>query len=317
VVGNDLVLVSAHTGYNFYLGNNPEANGYLIMPSAAPRSATDNPTDQRDYFTKMAEADVGTELKPSEVSRYWTRKGLAFIADHPALWLEILGKKLVRIINEFEFSDNQNYYFALQYSFVLRLPLFGFGFVCPLSLLGLILSARKWRPLALLYLFVIGYGASLMVFFSGSRYRMLFVPFLIIFAAHALYWIYENLKARRFRPLVMGGALLVLFTYLAFLDVPGISKDPHFVDYYNLGNKYLHKNRFDKAVEAFEQSIALRPNYLSSHNNLASAYEHNGEPDKALKEWKKLRALAKRKKSRVHLERAVRHIEALEAKRRE
>ena len=183
--------------------------------------------------------------------------------------------------------------------------------------MGLILLARRWQDLSLLYLFVIGYGGSLMVFFSGARYRMLFVPFLIIFAAHALHWISEKLRGRDLKPLAKATILLALFTYLAFLDIPGTSKDPHFVDYYNLGNKYLHKHRFDKAIEVFKKSIKIRPTYLSSLNNLASAYEHNGEIEKAIKTWKKVRYLAKRKNSSVHLQRAESHLKMLEDKKRE
>jgi hypothetical protein len=111
-VGDDLVLISSHTGSNIYLGNHEDSNGYFVLPRSMPRTLIDNPTDVRDYFKKMAEEDIGRELKPSEVSQYWSAKGFEYISSHPVDWLKLAGQKLMRLVNEYESSDNQSYYFT-------------------------------------------------------------------------------------------------------------------------------------------------------------------------------------------------------------
>lgn len=312
VVGDDFVLVSSHTGYNFHLGNNEESNGYLIMPKSAPRTETDHPTDQRDYFTRVAEADIGRKITPSEMSRYWTRKGLRFIQEHPVAWLGLEWQKFIRLFNEFEFSDNQSYYFSQQYSFVLRLPLVGFGLICPLGLLGLVLCARSWSRLSLLYLAFFGNSLSLLLFFTGSRYRMIIVPFLILFSARALVWIIETLKARNFPGLLKAAVPLGLFLLLAFQPIPGNSKDPHFIDYYNLGNKLLNKKQYNEAIEAYRKSIDINPDYLSSQNNLASAYSQAGRWRDARSQWEKVLRLAEQKGSERHIKRAKGSLKMIE-----
>ncbi len=312
IVGDDFVLVSSHTGYNFHLGTNAESNGYLIMPSAAPRTATDHPTDQRDYFTKVAEEDLGRKIKPSEMNRYWTRKGLHFITTSPGTWLGIEWQKFIRLFNEFEFSDNQSYYFSTQYSFVLRLPLVGFGFICPLGLLGLVLCAPSWRKLFLLYLGFLGNSLSLLGFFTGARYRMIIVPFLILFAAYSLVWIIEKLKARDLSRLLKAAVPLGLFILLAFQPIPGTSKEPHFIDYYNLGNKLLTKKQYDGAIDAYQKSIAIEPGYLSSQNNLASAYSQAERWKEARAQWTRVLQMAERKGSQVHIKRARGSLKIIE-----
>jgi tetratricopeptide (TPR) repeat protein len=311
-VGDDLVLISSHTGSNIYLGNHEDSNGYFVLPRSMPRTLIDNPTDVRDYFKKMAEEDIGRELKPSEVSQYWSAKGFEYISSHPVDWLKLAGQKLMRLVNEYESSDNQSYYFSKQYSPVLTLPLFGYGFVLPLALLGMILAFRQRERLALLYLFVAAYSASLVLFFVTSRYRMLMVPYLIMFAAFAVRWLTERLREQRFAPFLKAAALLGLFIAVAFINIQGVSKEPQFIDYYNMANKYLNKGRFEEAIDAYQQSIEIRRDYLSSHNNLANAYQRSGQIEKAREKWRDVLELAKRKGSEQHIQRAKRKLREIE-----
>ena len=309
VVGDDLVLIAAHTGYNVYLGNNPESSGYLSMPSAIPRTLVDNPTDQRQWFKETAEKDLGRELKPSEVSQYWSAKGWAYITGHPGEWLGKVWDRLVRIANEYEFSDNQNYYFSQQFSTVLRLPLLVYGVVLPFALLGMVVAFRKRRKFSLLYLFVAGYTVGLLGFFINARYRMLMVPLLIIFAAHGLYWLGMKLREKEMKPAVKGIALLAVFFAVSHVNLGKAgSKSAHYIDYYNLANKYSAKERFEEAIAAYRKSIAMNPNYLSSHNNLASVLEKSGQYEAARDKWQDVLKMAERKGSPLHIERARKHL---------
>ena len=71
-----------------------------------------------------------------------------------------------------------------QFSWVLRLPLLGYGTMLPFALLGIAMSAPSWRRLFPLYAMIAVYLATALIFYVLSRYRMPAEPVLIVFAAH-------------------------------------------------------------------------------------------------------------------------------------
>ena len=75
-------------------------------------------------------------------------------------------------------------------SWVLRLPLPSFGAICPLGLLGAIITLGRRRS-AILPLFMGAYLVSLLPFFAAGRYRLPLVPPMLILSAEALCWIDE------------------------------------------------------------------------------------------------------------------------------
>jgi tetratricopeptide (TPR) repeat protein len=81
--------------------------------------------------------------------------------------------------------------------------------------------------------------------------------------------------------------------------------------WYNLGNKYRELERWDEAIEAYRRSLALVPGAVSTHNNLALAYELGGRREEAIREWQIVAELGRRQRDRGRVERAERHLEAL------
>ncbi len=53
-------------------------------------------------------------------------------------------------------------------------------------------------------------------------------------------------------------------------------------DFFLAGNRLVKTGDLSLAIAAYEKSLQLAPNSISSHRNLASAYVHNGENRKAL-----------------------------------
>ncbi|TMA68990.1 MAG: hypothetical protein E6J69_06645, partial [Deltaproteobacteria bacterium] len=140
-----------------------------------------NPHFEEADFRAAAEAQAGRSLAPREVSRFWFAQAFQHMREHPAFAARAMFCKLVLFWNDFEISDNQDQYLLERDSWVLRLPLLGFGGIAPLALLGVIATRR--REARLLCGFVLLYCGSVVAFFIFSRYRIQVVPALLPLAA--------------------------------------------------------------------------------------------------------------------------------------
>lgn len=67
------------------------------------------------------------------------------------------------------------------------------------------------------------------------------------------------------------------------LLMPVMKEDPEIADaHFTAGVSYLGLNKFEEAIEAFEDSLALRPDHTMSLYNLGYVYELKGEEEAAL-----------------------------------
>ncbi|HXA08397.1 MAG TPA: hypothetical protein VNW28_00350, partial [Chthoniobacterales bacterium] len=81
-VARDPVFLSAHSGVNFWIGNNPMANGYPRFP---PGLHAGQQAMLQDSIA-TAEKAAGHPLKRSKVSAFWSQKARAWIQGHPLDW---------------------------------------------------------------------------------------------------------------------------------------------------------------------------------------------------------------------------------------
>lgn len=309
-VAGDFVLVSASGGMNFYNGNNPTANGMHNVPPPFDRAQADDPAEQSAMYAAYAERALGRTLSASEVSDFWLARGLDFVREQPGRWLGLQWRKLLIFFNHHEVWNNRSVDLAARFSWLLRLPLPGFGVVAPLALLGLGLTARRWRELAPLHGLLAVHLVTCLALFVLSRYRVPIVPLLLVFAAQAAVWLVDAVAARRARALA--GAAVALAAAVLLVWGPRVPDDLS-VAYYNLGNKYLARQHYELAVEQYLRSLDGDPGYISAYNNLALALEGAGDRARALATWRQVQAIAQRRGLERYLERAQRRISALEA----
>ena len=314
IVDQDLVLSTSQAGQNFYIGNNPRANGFFENPERIRL----NPKYEEDDFMAEALRKTGRNaMKPSEISGFWFQEGLRFIRDNPAKAFALTAKKTAMFWNRFEIPDNYNYDFYRNRVVILQVLFLGFGIVAPLGLFGFILARRNpgtW----LLALFVFGYMASIVPFHMASRYRLPIVPPLIILAGYSLQWMVETARARRYGRLGAAVALLcslVLavnwkvvderttfkapYTELGIIAAQkgedkdaiehfekALSLDPTYAPaLYGLGNVYVKQGKLLQAVSAYQKALKADPEFLMSWNNLGKTYVRLGMFDAALESF--------------------------------
>ncbi len=174
------VFLSAHSGINFYIGNNPSANGYPRIP---PPMHADQAGMLNDSIF-WAERLEGHPLKRVEVSAFWTARAHKFISEHPGPWTRLLGIKLANFWNAYPYDDI-SILLPMQDDGEL-LPGVTFGMAAMFGLPGLLLGVWR-RPRSRWVAAAVGlHMASLMTVFITERYRLAAAPGLLLFGAFGL-----------------------------------------------------------------------------------------------------------------------------------
>ncbi|MEE8639880.1 MAG: tetratricopeptide repeat protein [bacterium] len=282
VVGGDFVLVSSQGGLNFYLGNSPTATGvyWNLGEVYQGRPAELN----KDLATLIAREVEGRDMKPSEVSRWWTSNGLAWLRDNPGDAARLYWRKVRYFLNDYEVSLNVDFYFIKFISLFHRVQIPWFGFVFPFAVIGLAAGWRK-SPFARTAgaLFVVMYALSVLVFFVSARYRLPMVPILIVFAGAGLVLWYDLWRRWRWRSAAALTAAAVVLGACVMWPPSGIRRDGAFgQSYYRYGKFYFDQGEYEKTVSYLKKATDLTPEMYQGFTMLGMAYENLGQLDTAL-----------------------------------
>lgn len=312
VVAGDLVPVTYAGGLNLFFGNNPDADGTFRVPRFFPRSAVDDPWEQRAVYRSVAERAAGRPLRPSEISAVWAGEALRFARQAPGPWVRLVARKVELALGAFEPWNIRSVTLTRGFSRVLRLPLLGFGLLAPLAFLGLWLTAGRWRELVPLYALLVTVFGTLVIFFVLARYRVPAVPVLALFASAGVLETARRLRRpQRRRGLALALAATAAFAAFAHRTV---AVEDLSIAWYNLGNRYKALGDWPKAEASYRRSLEGQPRYLSAHNNLALVYEAWGRREEARERWERVRELAVEQGLTRYVERADRHLRTLGAR---
>jgi hypothetical protein len=272
LLAGEPVLLSAHSGINFYIGNNAQSNGYPQVP--APLH-----TDQRGMLNDSiiwAERAAGHPLKRAEVSAFWSSLASRYIHEHPIAWLRLLGTKFENFWNGFPYDDI-GVLTPLKEDGVL-LPGIGFGLAAALGLPGLALAVWR-RPMSRWIALAVGlHLASLMTVFVTERYRMAAAPGLLLFGAFGLVEVCRDVSTVRWRPLAAYGAALAAACTLVCWPVDSSIRS---VDEFNSSLADLEQNRLGRAQEKLERVYAAHPNNAETAFALGNLWLAKGDRDRA------------------------------------
>jgi 4-amino-4-deoxy-L-arabinose transferase-like glycosyltransferase len=295
VVGHDFVPIASQGGVNFYIGNNPQSDGRTaIVPGTRP----DWWGGYHDSIA-MAEKSMGRKLKPSEVSNFFFRKGLAFIVSQPEKAGELFAHKFALFWSGGERSNNMNIYFFWRKAGMGHVPLPGFWLIGPLGLLGGVLLWRRRAELCLLYGYVLLYSFGVILFFVNARFRLPVVPILAIFASFAVVRMVDLYRAkdRSFVPYLI---VLILLAAAVNIDFATFKENTVVADSFShnsLGNAYLKMDRKDLALEEFKKAYDLNLKYPMSsfrliergvNHNLGTLYWEKGQCTQAIEHLSKV-----------------------------
>src|SRR5437763_8148652 len=250
-VARDHVFLSAHSGINFWIGNNPDANGYPRFPPGLRAGQAAMLQDSID----VAESAAGHPLKRGEVSQFWSAKAHDYIANYPLAWLRLLGLKLHNFWSAFQYDDLSIITNLREQG--VTLPGIYFGLLAGLALPAMILTWNavplgRWITGAILLQML-----ALLPVFATARYRLPIVPGLAVFAAFGLVTLFGNLAAGNVRP-VLSYAMLLTVSIL-FVSWPQSGPSFWALDAYNSGWQALESGNLPLAERKLQLARAYVP----------------------------------------------------------
>jgi tetratricopeptide (TPR) repeat protein len=277
-VDGGFYLTTAQFGPNLYIGNNAAADGTY----ASIRFGRGAPEFERTDATEVAEASVGRSLSPSEVSSYWTGRALGYITGQPLDWLQLMGRKVLLLVNRDEMLDTESQQSYAAWSAPLRLlGWFGhFGVLVPLAVLGVIVTWPDRRRLGIVHALAITYALSVVMFYVFARYRFPLVPFLLLFAVAGAWQIRRALQSWVSVAVVIAVAIVANLPLLSPRLMEAITEN-------NLGTALQERQRLDEAIGHHQRAIALVPDYAPAYNNLGTALRASGRLDEAIASYRK------------------------------
>jgi tetratricopeptide (TPR) repeat protein len=279
IVGGEFVLTTVQSGPNFFIGNSPNADGTYVPLRAGRGSFEFEQADASD----LAERLTQRALSPGEVSSYWFGRGLEYIRTHPREWLALEWRKITLLVNVSEVIDTESQEAHADYSPLLRLltRVCSFGVLLTVALAGLWITWRDGPRLWLLYGMATAYALSVLAFYVVGRYRLLVVPFLVLFAAAAVVRGRRFLRAHQFSEIALAAAVLAIAA--TFSNWPAESPAlMRAIAYQNLGTTLLEAGRAEEAAAAFTRGIEAAPQYAPPYAGLGSALKGTGRLDEAI-----------------------------------
>jgi tetratricopeptide (TPR) repeat protein/4-amino-4-deoxy-L-arabinose transferase-like glycosyltransferase len=280
VVGGEFHLTTSQFGPNLFIGNHEGANGMY----AAMRPARGNSEFEQQDATELAETALGRKLGPAEVSTYWTTRALAYVRSDPVGWLRLMGRKWFLTWNALELPDTEDQYTYADSSPLLRglTGLFHFGILWPLGLFGIVVTWKDRERLGVLYVTLIGYAASVALFFVFARYRFPLVAWLVLFAAAGLVRGYALFLGRQWIT-ILAAAVLAGVAGLVANRRPLTETVCRAVTQANLALDMVKEpGRLDEAIAHARTALRLQPDLAQSHGSLGLALTMQGKLDEAI-----------------------------------
>jgi tetratricopeptide (TPR) repeat protein len=283
IVARDPVLFTAHSGMNFYYGNNPSADG-TWQPT---REFEKGGGFSHERLREISHTIDGKEVKASQASAYWTRQGLKFITHQPLAYLRLLGRKCLLFLSNYEVPNNYYPETVRAVSLPFKLAFVNFGLVLALGLLGMVWAWPKRRQALPSYLFVAAYLVSALLSYVLSRLRAPVIPFLLMFAGFGVSELVESVRRRRAARAVIGVAV-ALAVYLVSGLIPVKRQSYSAQAWTQTGNIYLEQQDFGKAVSAFNRALVALPSYNYARYSLVLGLAGAGQTADAEAELRKI-----------------------------
>ena len=287
-VGHDRTFLAWQGGINFFLGNNPEANGWS---ATAPKVLGTDWWGGYNDAIRIAEDAAGHKLSPAEISDYWFERGVAWWREHPRTGVLVTAKKAVFFLSGLEFSNNRDIRLFLEhFAPAGRSGLLLMYALVPLAVAGCFVFWRTGRPgPRIVVLWVLVYSATIIAFFVTARYRVPLRPVFAILAATGALSLADGIR-RRERRAWLAAAGVVLIGIGTNVNPWLREYRPSPAQFYQaVANIHQDKGRTEQALDWQKRALAVDPAFPEGNLNEGTLYMALGRPADAVASFQRER----------------------------
>jgi tetratricopeptide (TPR) repeat protein len=268
------VLISANSGVNLWIGNNPQGDRLeAIRPGAEWMALVEEP------------ALLGIDTAAGQ-DRFFLEKAARYCSGAPLDCLRGLLRKARLVLLSRELPRNENLYAVAARSPVLQVLALKVGglalpylLLLPLAAAGAVRSVRRGTREARIVAAATAALASVpALFFVTGRYRAPFAPLVCILAALGAKALWES-RGRLPREALASAAVLAVAAWPVHLSVDDVDFEAE-MDF-AAGGRRARLGDDLGAVAALERAVARRPDFIEARFNLGLALERLGRLDSA------------------------------------
>ncbi len=279
---DEFVPVTANGGINLYIGNNELATGEYVNP---PLIDVKSDPGGRRYVSGLE----GRAMSYGEVSDWWASRAGEYISENPGPWLGLTLTKAFLFVHRHEIMQVANIHIILGW----ETPSLFFGVLITLGLLAFIWDRERRRRMGALWLFVLVYSLSIVVFFVTARYRLPVIPVLLPPAIWAVGELVRRIKKggkARLRALALAvPVLLVTNVPLEWYGVELVGNEA--VLHNNLGTIYYDQGVYQLALDEFERAARANPKIHLTYTNKGLAHLKLGMRKSAQRDFEQALAI--------------------------
>ncbi len=272
--------ISTQGGINLYLGNNPDASGAFAVDPEFGKAWT------RAQVNYRAEQDVGHKLYSKDVNNYYSNKAFQYWINHTGDAINLLGKKLLLLVNRREIENNRVLHFYLRETSPVTWFQVQIGFLL-IATLGIPFSIKSWRFVPdsrPAILFILLYSLSLLLFFINARYRFPIIPLLLLLAAGFIERFYHYLINRKLtsRNAIISLIAVFILSLVIILPDPVKGTGGSYEDWlFHNGNSQSRLGKYSEALTSYRELLKSDPSYENVNLNTGVSWLNQGYPDSA------------------------------------
>ncbi len=292
-------VLTTNAGVNFYAGNAPESNGRFRQPPGvqfftAPLAHAELQGQLPSALAERAltvEAVAGTA--EAAHSWQWFDRSWQWVRSEPGAFAALVLRKAGLVLQGREIAQIESLAFHRQRLGAFRLFPVDLTWVLPLAALGVWLTRRQRSSEQRLALgMVVATLLPCVLFFVTARYRLPSLPFLALFAGAGALQMFEWLRARRSRELVIATLACVVMGALTRVGAQPPRRAPGWNNA-QMAERVYALGDLDAAIGYQEEAARWLPNRTEVLLNLALYWSERNTPADLERAEELLRRLAR------------------------
>ena len=289
-------LLTANAGFNFYLGNGPQASGIFVRLPGLDLA-------QDPLTLRYVQRELRRPITVAEASDHWFARTRAWVRAHPGKTVALYFWKLLLFWNRLSIPQVEGFTSAAAGTALASAPFWHRFDFLPFALVGtalaLVTGLRRRRSAdstperaatrTLVAACIATYSISIALFFITDRYRVPALPWLAIGSGILLQDLIAAYRpAERWRLLALlpalGGAFLLTDPSALRINRRMMARDLHV----HTSLRHARAGDFDQALAEYRAAVALDPANPELRDGLARMLSRAGNDSLAIGEFRAL-----------------------------